>query len=71
MFTKLFDRTNEKSIDEMLAESVARTEDAIWHISYYSDRDKEWVEKLMKELGCKKFKMYPTIDECLEPFKIS
>ena len=22
-------------------------------------------------VGCKKFKMYPTIDECLEPFKTS
>lgn len=70
-FTKLFNRANEKSIDEMSAESVNRTEDAIWHISYYSGRDKEWVEQLMKELGCKKFKMYPTIDECLKPFKIS
>lgn len=44
-------------------------EDAVWHISYYSQADKDWAEKLMKVLGCKKLLFYSTIDECIQEFK--
>lgn len=50
-------------------EIIPRAEDATWHISCRSDRSKQWVERLMKEFGCKNFKLYPTIDKCLEPYK--
>lgn len=45
-----------------------RTEDAMWHISYYSYRDKVWAQALMKTLGCNNVVLYPTIDECLQEF---
>lgn len=48
--------------------SVPRTEDAMWHISCHSDKDKCWAEAVMKELGCSRYQLYDTIDECLEPF---
>lgn len=48
--------------------SMPRTEDAMWHITCYSDKDRLWAEAVMKELGCTKYKLYNTIDECLEQF---
>ena len=51
--------------------SIPRSEDAMWHITCHSDKDKLWAEAVMKELGCTKYRLYATIDECLEPFKNS
>lgn len=42
-----------------------RTEDAVWHISYYSAQDKKWIDAVMKMLGVKTFNLYPSIDDCL------
>ena len=47
-----------------------RLEDAKWHISCYSNKDKQWVDIVMKELGCKNYVTYKTIDECIEHFRI-
>lgn len=70
IFIKSFTGVKEKGIDDMAAKTLPRTEDASWHISYYSERDKQWTDSFMKQLACKKVKLYPTIDECLEPFKV-
>lgn len=69
-FLKLFGNVSDKDIEKISTKTALRVDDAIWHISYYSDRDRQWAETLMKELECKKIKLYPTIDECLAPFKI-
>lgn len=45
-----------------------RTEDAMWHLSYYGDSDKKWKETVLRELGCKRYELLPTIDACLEEF---
>ncbi len=71
MFMKLLGKANDKTSDKTAKKSVARIDDATWHISCHSDRDKQWARTLLKELGCKKVRLYPTIDECLIPFKIS
>ncbi len=42
-----------------------RMKDAMWHISYYSEQDKIWSEKLMTELGCKNFRLYSSIEQCM------
>lgn len=46
-----------------------RAEDAAWHISYFSDEDKKRIERAMKEIGCKNYTLYPSIDECIKSFK--
>ena len=71
MFMKLFGKAKDKTSDKTAKKSVTRIDDATWHISCHSDRDKQWAKTLLKELGCKKVRLYPTIDECLIPFKIS
>ena len=45
------------------------TEEVKWHISYFSMEDKNRIETAMKNLGCKNYQLYPTIDECIEKFK--
>ncbi len=47
-----------------------RLEDAKWHISCYSTKDKQWVDLVMRELGCKNYFTYETIDECIKNFRI-
>ena len=71
MFMKQFGKSKDKTSDKTAKKSVTRIDDATWHISCHSDRDKQWAKTLFKELGCKKVRLYPTIDECLIPFKIS
>ena len=48
---------------------MERADDAVWHVSYYSDRDKKWIDGFMKKLGVKNFYLYPSIDECLLTMK--
>ena len=45
-----------------------RTESAPWHISCYTDRDRQWAERLMKVLGNTQYTLYDSIEACLEPF---
>lgn len=47
-----------------------RSEDAKWHISYYSDEDKKQIEKVMQRAGCTYFQLYQGIDECIAEFKM-
>lgn len=46
-----------------------RTEDAKWHISFYTEKDRAWKEKVMSEMCYKNYKLYPSIEECIESFK--
>lgn len=43
-----------------------RISDAKWHITYYSDADKERAEYLMKTLGCTDYELLGSIDEAVE-----
>ena len=70
MFIKLLGKVNEKDVDQSETKAIHRKNDAAWHISFYSDKDRQWAETLMKELGCERVTLYSTIDECLAPFKI-
>lgn len=56
---------------DMLPVQEPRTEDAMWHLSYYGETDKTWKEAVLKELGCKRYELLPTIDACLEKFSVS
>lgn len=68
-FLKTFGKVKKEELKKEAAKIEPRTEDAKWHISYYSDRDKLWIENVMRELGCRNFELYSSIDECLLPFK--
>jgi len=47
------------------------TSDARWHISYYSEEDRAQIESVMKKLGCTNYELYQSIDECIEPFRVT
>lgn len=47
-----------------------RKRNAAWHISYFSAEDKKRVKMVMKQLGNKRYTLYPTIDECISKFKV-
>lgn len=44
----------------------ARTEDALWRLSYYGPEDRAWKEAVLRELGCARYELLPSIDACLE-----
>ena len=46
-----------------------RKQDAMWHISYFNDKDKSQIETVMKKSGCKRFELKKSIDECISVFK--
>lgn len=46
-----------------------RSKNAKWHISYFSEKDKEQIERVMSDAGCKDYELYNSIDECIECFK--
>lgn len=46
-----------------------RVQDVQWHISYFNDKDKEQIEKVMERAGCTNYQLYQSIDECIESFK--
>lgn len=46
-----------------------RVQNAKWHISYFSDKDREQIEKVMNRAGCADYKLYQSIDECIEKFE--
>lgn len=47
-----------------------RTADAKWHISYFSDEDKRRIEDTMRRAGCENYTLYPSIDECIERYRV-
>lgn len=46
-----------------------RVQNARWHISYFNEKDKEQIEKVMKGTGCTDYRLYSSIDECIDSFK--
>ena len=46
-----------------------RSSSTEWRISYFSADDKARIEAAMEKFGCRNYTLYPTIDECLAPFK--
>ena len=46
-----------------------RIQNAKWHISYFSDTDKEQIERVMRRGGCTDYKLYQSIDECIGTFR--
>lgn len=64
-FMKMLRGVSKKNLEEDAVKIKQRTEDATWHISYYSDRDKVWIETVMRELGCNNYKLYNSIDTLL------
>ena len=60
-------KPTKKELEEVKVEP--RTEDARWHISYFGEKGRVWKDVVMKELGCKNYKLYPSIEECIEKFK--
>lgn len=46
-----------------------RVQNAKWHISYFNDKDKEQIEKVMKRTNCKNYELYQGIDACIACYK--
>lgn len=46
-----------------------RIEEAMWHISYFSDEDKQRIEDVTKRAGCKKYELHQGIDDCISAFR--
>lgn len=46
------------------------TNNAKWHISYYSDKDRKQIENVMKRAGCDNYVLYQGIDECIRAFNV-
>lgn len=42
---------------------------AEWNISYHSEEDCERINRIMQSYGCKNYKLYPEIEQCIEQFK--
>lgn len=68
-FTDMLGKKCKLDINQNIVTTGTRKEDAVWHISYYSEKDKIWIEKIMELLGCKNVKLYPTIEECIHEFR--
>lgn len=47
-----------------------RNEDATWHISYFSEKDKKHIDSIMQRTGCKSYELHQGIEECISGFRI-
>lgn len=59
-----------ESVEAKVSRAPVKTDTPQWHISYFSPKSKGRIENVMKTLGCENYTLYPSIDECLAPFKI-
>lgn len=46
-----------------------RVQNTKWHISYFNDKDKEQIEKVMNRANCKNYELYQGIDACIACYK--
>lgn len=46
-----------------------RVNNAEWHISYFNDKDRVQIEKVMNRVGCTNYQLYQSIDKCIESLK--
>ncbi len=69
-FRKVFKWGKEGIVSGAPTQGAApRTKEAMWHISCFSDRDRQWAQAIMEAFEYKNVQFYPTIDSCLEPFR--
>lgn len=61
-FMKMIGKPSKHPIQKSVSQ---RLQDAKWHISFFGDKDREWKEIVMRELGCTNYQLYPSIDECI------
>lgn len=47
-----------------------RTNNAKWHISYHSDKDKKQIENVMQKAGCDNYMLYQGIYDCIKEYKV-
>ena len=47
-----------------------RANNAKWHVSYYSDKDRKQIENVMQRAGCDNYVLCQGIDECIREFKV-
>lgn len=58
--------TPKEAFLEVDEETIKKLNGAKWHISYFSNEDKEKIEKSMSNFRCKKYILYNSIDECIK-----
>lgn len=46
-----------------------RTQNVKWHISYFSEEDKNQIEKVMKKVDFTDYELYKGIDRCIAAFR--
>lgn len=63
------ERHIKENSDADIPQQLVKTSDVQWHISYYNDDDKIRIQDAMKKLNFRNYKLYPTIDECLAPYR--
>jgi len=62
---------NDMSEHTGLAETIPVTyKPAEWYISYHSLEDKTRITETLRKLGCSRYTLYPTIDECIQTFRV-
>ncbi len=49
----------------------ATQETSIWHVSCYSEEDKSRVNKVMSDLNFNNYRIYSSIDDCIDCFRIN
>ena len=49
-----------------MADETERKSSAMWHVTCFTDDDRRLAEHVMTGLGCKSYRLYKTIDQCLE-----
>ena len=56
-FMRMLHKKSLGGIGEECPKLITRREDAKWHISYQSQKDKEWIDVLMIRLGCTNYEL--------------
>lgn len=49
---------------------AVRTQNAKWHISYFTEEDKEQIETVMSKVNCRDYELYHGIENCIKQFKV-
>lgn len=65
----LKDKNRLHGLEEVLS-SLHDQAPANWHISYHSPKDKQSIEKVLRNNKVQNYSLYDTIDECIAPFHV-
>lgn len=60
------DRFIVKTKKRSLRKKSQAKSDVHWYISCFNEGDRKWAREVMEGLGCKNYRLVPTIDECLQ-----